>query len=138
MAKRPPQKTALETSRLKVAGPTVGTLIYILFGPIVWAVHLTIIYGFQSAGCALTGYSAGFSFYGALGIALVTAIAALKLLAAALWPSLIERGLGASTWGGELHAGNRTIMRWLAGLSIFAVLASGLAVFIIPVCASLR
>jgi hypothetical protein len=138
MADKTPPKSALDLTRLKPAGHTVGTIIYILFGPIVWAVHLLLIYGFQSAGCALTGYSRDLAFYGTWGIVLITAIAALKLGFAAVRPNLLERSLGADVWTGNLRAGNRAMMRLLAGLSIYAILASGLAPLIVPICASLR
>ena len=37
---------------------TIGTIVFLLAGPILWSLHLTLIYGPQSALCA-TGQGTG-------------------------------------------------------------------------------
>ncbi|MCD7058659.1 hypothetical protein [Pelagibacterium xiamenense] len=118
----------------------VGTFVFILAGPILWAIQLTAIYGSQSALCA-----AGIGTSSGGGNALVlwsVVIASLIPAGVATWAILApaasyrllagERG-DAAQWGFL-----RGVMRLLTGLSILAMAYAALGAVFLPECASLR
>lgn len=118
----------------------IGTLIFILIGPIVWAVHLTLIYGSQSSLCAFhlgEDRSGGNSTVVAI-ILLVTimniATVGFSAVRASFVHALIARGAPPAEQARFIV----TIMRILAGLSMLAMLYGSLGAIFLPACDPLR
>jgi hypothetical protein len=115
---------------------TAGTLAYILFGPIIWALHLSLIYFWQSMLCAHG--LAGARLFGAsivpLVIALGTAAGLLLLLVPMLAPARVAGLLGASGWDGKIARFNTRIMIGLAVLSSLGIAWGGITVLFLPIC----
>jgi hypothetical protein len=102
-------------------------------GPLIWAMHLAVVYGVHSFGCARDLFGTGL-----LGLdqprliivaATVLAVVGIAGGVAATVPARspeqepsFERGVGIR----------------LAGLSLFGVLAAGTAALIVPACVGLR
>lgn len=115
---------------------TAGTIGYLLFGPIVWAAHLTAIYFSQSMLCAhgLSGGSlAGIGVVPAVIVA-VTA-ACLALLIGAI---LVVGGRPAPAGDGPDQALYRRTTIALAVLSAVGVAWAGVTAFVVPDCPQLR
>ena len=118
----------------------LGTLIFLIVGPCLWALHFTLIYGPQSALCGLElgttdgGHNAiaattvGVVTIGTLllgGLSYVFAHACYRLLCGASpppdqWPYL------------------QFIMRLLTALSLLAIAYAGIAAIFLPACAQHR
>lgn len=119
------------------SGGIVGTILFMLFGPIVWAVHLGVSYALHAALCAaddrlpLSPSDLPWLLGGA------TAIAALALAAALAIPGTVRTTLRAVNEG-EQAAFATTVMRILSLLSLFGVAYFGLAMLVVPVCLPLR
>jgi hypothetical protein len=121
------------TSRSSIA----GTILFILFGPIVWALHFGLSYAGHAGLCAAgdrlpLGPSAL-----PLLLGTVTAIAAALIAAGLIAPRLLRTPLGAPREG-ETAAFVTTLMRLLAGLSLFGVAFMALTMLLLPLCAPLR
>jgi hypothetical protein len=117
----------------------IGTLIFILVGPIVWAVHLTLIYGSQSSLCAFNpSEDRGENSVVVAVILLVTAVSiavvGFSAVRANFIHALIARGIPPT----EQVEFIVTIMRVLAGLSILAMFYAGLSAVFLPACHPLR
>lgn len=112
---------------------TVPTLIYLLFGPSVWGLHLLAIYGPQSLLCARGLDGAVAPLVGA-----ATLICVLLLLAALLAPGRLGQLLRATGWPEAQRSFNEGVVRVLAVLSLFGVLAGGATVLFLPACPGLR
>ncbi|WP_421999279.1 hypothetical protein [Reyranella sp.] len=105
----------------------------LLFGPLVWLIHLAVLYGTHSSVCAAAGRTNGPLTPLIPVFALATAIA---LLLASL-PLAIPARFETFFFGSRSEQERRflmSVMRWLAGLSIVAVIANGIAVMIVPPC----
>jgi hypothetical protein len=118
----------------------IGTLIFILVGPLVWTLHLILIYGSQSSLCALN-LSADRSGENAAVVAIVlvativgVAVVGFSAVRARFVHALIARGDPPEDQIGFIV----TIMRVLAGLSILAMFYAGLGAVILPACDQLR
>ena len=112
---------------------------FLLAGPIVWAVHLLLVYGPQSALCAFgkSGVAeVGPSSISALVLA-VTAIAAVPLLAVLFWPQATARLLRFRAEGSSRPFAI-SVARWLAALSLVGVLLAGATALMLDPCAQLR
>ena len=113
---------------------TVGTLVYLLIGPVIWAAHFMTVYAAQGWLCAI----------GAAQDRIIAAVFALTLppllaLAAALFmPAGLARLLRASDWGEETQHFLAGAMRLLSLLSLLAVLYFATAAALLPACPALR
>lgn len=113
----------------------IGTLVFILVGPILWAVHLTVTYGAQSSLCAFDAASETFITAMIIGSAAVfiglTALAMLK-----------ERSCFALLAGtsppDEQWPFLKTLMKLLGALSVLGMIYFSIASLILPACAQLR
>ena len=118
----------------------IGTLIFILVGPIVWAVHLTLIYGSQSSLCAFnlgedrSGGNDAVVAIILIATAVFVAIVGFSAVRASFVHTLIARADPPEEQFGFIV----TIMRILAGLSIVAMLYAGIGAVILPACDQLR
>jgi hypothetical protein len=118
---------------------TIGTLTFILIGPLLWAAHLTAIYGSQSSLCAFdVGVSAGDSNTLVSVLVVVVTLVCIGFLAVAIWrpqpilgwlaPGEPPIDLAFLTW----------VMRALSCLAALAILYAGTASILLPACAQLR
>lgn len=107
--------------------------LYLLFGPIVWSLHFFVLYGPQSLLCA----RGEIEVVGPV-LTLATVVCALALLGAVVAPARLARLLRLAPRPAARQAFLDAVMRVLAALSLFAVLAAGAAIWILPSCPSLR
>jgi hypothetical protein len=111
----------------------MGIVLTVLFGPLVWAAHLLVLYGTHAVVCAGAGRTAGTTeslvavFVSATAFALV--LVALPLIAPRRLAGLLGRG-----YAEEEDRFLLSLTRWLAGLSLTAVVANGIALLIVPPC----
>lgn len=117
--------------------PLAGTLFYILLGPIVWAIHLTVVYLGHTLLCAL-GVSSGALAPGVatLSVLIVTVVALIALTIAVLAAS--SRGRALDDRGSEATFFRDRVMMALALLSGFGVAWEGASALIIDPCLVLR
>ncbi|GHA36075.1 hypothetical protein GCM10007989_35170 [Devosia pacifica] len=118
----------------------IGTLVFLMAGPILWAAHLTLIYGSQSALC---GFAVGTGPSGSNTLASASVIAGTVLvlgllLALLIWPHPVYKTLSGAKMPGDQQPLMLFVMRFLNGLSILAVLYAGVAVQLLDACADLR
>ena len=118
----------------------IGTLIFILLGPIVWAVHLTLIYGSQSSLCAFhLGEDRSGGNSGVIAIILLVTIVSIATVGfSAVRASFVHALIAQGTPPAEQAKFIVTIMRVLAGLSILAMFYGGLGAVFLPACDPLR
>lgn len=111
----------------------MGAVVGILFGPLIWVAHFAILYGSHASVCAASGRA------GQLPGSLVPALAlatALALVLVAI-PLGFPRRFAAIFLAGKPQGETRfmlSLTRWLAGLSVVAVLANGLALVVVAPC----
>lgn len=117
----------------------VGTLVYLLIGPLGWGLHLTAIYSLTTLLCALATRGNP-SLVGAVGpvILLATVVAGAVVALSALKPETPRRLLGVRTGAAHQSAFLDRAMRLLAVLSLIAIAWGGATVTIIGPCAQLR
>lgn len=115
------------------ADTAAGALLYLLLGPILWAGHLTAIYGTQSVLCAKAAADAVPAI-----IAVVTALALALIAVAVLAPSRTARLFAGSAWSESTQRFMRNAMVTLALLSAFGIAAQGAIALFIPTCPALR
>lgn len=117
----------------------IGTMLFVLYGPLLWALHFLVVYGGHASLCAV-GVEAGVVGL-PLPLALVwaaTLLALAGIAAGLVWPRQVQGFLHAVSL---VEIDNRLlvrIMRLLALLSFLAVVFAGLASLIVPYCAQLR
>lgn len=113
----------------------LATLAYLLIGPLVWALHFTLLYGVQSIACTVAPDPAK----GALGleaiqlalmVASAVALMALAVLPRTLQPLVLR--------GDDVDSDLRAMMSVLCGLSALAIIAATLPIATLPSCPALR
>ncbi len=112
---------------------------FLLAGPILWAIHLLLAYGPQSALCAArkTGVAdMGDGVVSAVVVA-VTAVLAVPLVLLLLSPRGAARLLRFREEGDDRRF-SASVMRWLAALSLAGVVLAGAAALLLDPCAQLR
>jgi len=118
---------------------TIGTLIFILTGPLLWAGHLTAIYGSQSSMCAFgVGTSDGGQNLLVSGIIGVVTLAFVALIGVAMARPHTVLGWLARREPPPDRTFLTWVMRLLAALSALAIIYAGAAAIILPACAQLR
>jgi hypothetical protein len=119
-------------------GSMIGTFLFVLFGPLVWAGHLLAIYGSHASLCEF-GALQLFGLPIVPILLLVATIGALALLAAGLcWPRRVQALLRADVGEGEERGWLTRLMRLLTGLSLVGVAYAGVAIMLVPICLPLR
>lgn len=119
---------------------SVGTITYILIGPLAWALHLTVIYGSQSTLCTFVPPQPVIFDLGLVEI-IVTIASVVTALAPALllWRSAATKRVlnapGAESPDASFHD---ALARLLGLLSIIGIVWAGLIVALLPPCAALR
>lgn len=113
------------------------TLVWMTFGPIVWALHLTVVYGAHTLACArgvnpdLFGIS--FSAF-AIIAATIVALAALAL-AIYLHP---QRTGDAPPDIREERIFEKRVTNWLAALAAFGIFWAGAGALLVSPCLAIR
>lgn len=102
-------------------------------GPLIWALHFGAVYGGQHVACAASNAGTGPV---RLGIVIATVAACLALLVVFAHARKLVQPAPPADDG--VPAFLHSVTLWLLGLSLFAVLASGLAGLMLPGCPSLR
>ena len=112
---------------------------FLLAGPLIWAGHLLLVYGPQSALCAFgtTGMLEVDKSLISAVVLIVTAAAAIPLLIILLRPAATARLLRFNPEGGD-HTFSTRVTRLLTALSLIAVLLAGAAALLLDPCAQLR
>ena len=118
----------------------IGTLMFLLSGPIAWAAHFAVLYGLQSPMCALDigeTPDGGNPTVTALIVLATLLLIGLPVLLA--WrPQPVHRLLAGAPLSDE-HVGFLIpVMRALVALSSLAMAYAGLAALLLPACAALR
>ncbi|MFZ5783472.1 MAG: hypothetical protein ACOY4R_25020 [Pseudomonadota bacterium] len=109
------------------------SVIALLYGPLVWAAHFAILYGTHASFCVANEHVR--TSLSPL-IPVFAPATALALLLASL-PLAFPKRFAALFFTGRSKEEARFglgVMRWLAGLSIVAVVANGIAVLLVPPC----
>lgn len=111
----------------------MGIVFAVLFGPLVWVANLVVLYGAHSSACA-TALNAGGSPHPVIsGLVLATGLALALLSLPLALPKRLAGFLAARAREGEVQF-LQSLMRWLAGLSVVAVVANGMALLLVPPC----
>lgn len=115
----------------------VGTLVFLALGPIVWALHFTLVYASQSTMCTLlvVHESAGINTPVAWTVGAIVAVSAAMLLLAMVRPLGIWRLLARRLPDARGAAFGVSVMRWLSLLSLLAMLYTLMALVTLPSCA---
>ena len=119
-------------TRERARASLTRTTFYLLFGPIVWAIHLTVLYGAHTLVCV----------HGAAGdtvaaIALAATVAAVALLLAAAF-AFYRRRDSAHTGASAVTCFCRDVAMLLALVSAFGVAWAGATALIVAPCVALR
>lgn len=119
--------------------PIASTILFITAGPILWAFHFLLVYGSQSALCAVGGQGAGNTMETiATGWVIAATLAIAPPLAVFLWkPALIATLLRFRAEEAEQAFAFR-VFRVVSFLSLVGVLFACAASLIIAPCAQLR
>ncbi|MCC2688142.1 MAG: hypothetical protein K0S21_945 [Rhizobiaceae bacterium] len=117
----------------------LSAVAFLLAGPVIWAAHLLLLYGPQSALCAFgqSGVAEVSGLFVTAQVLAVTALAAVPLVVFLLRPITIAR-LFRFRVQDEEHPFSMSVMRWLSALSLMGVLLAGAAAFLLDPCAQLR
>lgn len=112
----------------------MAAFIFIIYGPICWALQLTLVYGSQSALCAF-----GTDWALVTAVVLVMSLMTMALAGVGLiWPAAVYKLLA----GVQAPAGQwpflRFVMRFLTGLALLAMLYAELGAMLLLPCAALR
>lgn len=125
----------------RVAGrSTAGTLSYLLLGPLVWAVHFTVLYVTQSTLCSLgqaTDSVSGMNIVTVI-VTLATGVAFGLLAVAMLKADLVSKHFNAGGWPRSQRTFHTRVMVLMAVLAAFAIAAAALAAIFIETCSQLR
>ncbi|MGE0701058.1 MAG: hypothetical protein AB7O57_18325 [Hyphomicrobiaceae bacterium] len=127
-----PSRSSTETVE---RGSTVGTLAFMLVGPLIWAAHFTFAYGYQSVACAIGDRYPVLQDNIVLPLVLATLLAAALLVFSLVLHPALETLARAASWQPPQIAFQRRVMLSLAVLSLFGVVAGGTAVLVLPPCA---
>lgn len=111
----------------------MSILLAVLFGPLVWAAHLLVLYGAHASVCAAAG-SAGSSPDLLIPVLALTTAIALALISLPLAFPRVFAGLFSTGASGDENRFMLSLMRWLAALSLVAVVANGIALLVVPPC----
>lgn len=111
---------------------SVGTLVYLTIGPILWGLHLFTVYGLQPVLCSRSA-PANTTF-----VAITTVVLLGLLLAVMLWPHAVARLLHARAASRASRRFHRRVVRWAGLLSAAGIVWAGAAALIVPACQGLR
>ncbi len=129
-----------ETGSEQRRGSTLGTILYVLIGPIVWALHFTVLYAVHGFSCGLASDGRIAPMPVAILMAVwIATIAAIGLLGAALLaPERMALQLKTDVWSVPQRRFHRQTMSVLCLLSVVAILFAGASTLFVDVCALVR
>ena len=113
----------------------MGTFIFIITGPILWAGQLTAIYGAQSSLCAFAALEQHVIGGIVLAISLMTIILSVLTL---IWPLPVFKLLTGTTPPDVQGPFIIGLMRSLGTLATLGMAYFALAAVVLPACAGLR
>ncbi len=108
---------------------TAGTLLFILFGPLIWAAHFTLSYGSHTLLCRLEAQADRAAVF----VIVTTAVAVAILSWFVIRSDAFSRYFGISAREERARA-VMVIAALLAGLSIIGVLWGGMTVSFLSAC----
>lgn len=119
--------------------PMIGTLLFLVLGPVLWSIQFTAIYGAQSSLCAfrISWHLPGLDVVSAV-ILVVTLFAAAGATYGMVTPLAMFRALVRRFPYGATDEFLITAMRLLCSLALVAIIWTGLTRLIVPACAQLR
>ncbi|MGF7163339.1 hypothetical protein FHS85_005002 [Rhodoligotrophos appendicifer] len=126
------------TEDLRGERPMMGVFVYLLWGPLLWSLHLLLVYASHTGLCRmeLADWHGLPLVQGIIiGVTVALAAAATALL---IWPKTFFRAFVGSQPGADLDTFIMRTMRLLAVLSIGGILWSGMAAIVLPSCLQLR
>lgn len=132
---------AADTHEPRQGGPAsaVRMLAYMLFGPIVWALHLTAVYGSHALLCARGATQAVLGLSLPAFAVLAATAAALALLVVAIFaPGALRRIARIPDSDGRERGFQDRLAALLAVLSAFGVIWAGATALLLPACLLLR
>jgi hypothetical protein len=130
---------AKRAARLQRTGSSKLTfkLLSMCFAAIIWAAHLTFVYGAATIACIPETPAKIFGMNAPAFFVLAFTVLALgAIVAGSLWPSR-DAGNEATKMHEERQFELR-VTRWIAALSAFGVLWGGAAAFFVSPCVALR
>ena len=104
-----------------------------LAGPLIWALHFGAVYGGQHVACATGLLTPGLTRLG-VGVATIAAVLAILMV----WAHAKRLVTPARPVSADVPAFLEAVTLFLLGLSLFAILAAGLAGILLPACPPLR
>ena len=112
----------------------IAAFVFIIYGPICWALQLALVYGGQSALCAFN------TDWGLVTTAvLVTSLLTMTLAGVGLaWPASLYKVLAGIDAPAKQWAFMRFVMRLLTGLALLAMFYAALGAVLLRACAPLR
>lgn len=124
----------------KDRGSMSGTVLFLLVGPLVWALHFAVCYAAQSLLCTLGLTQAVLWDLDAtkLFVVAATLLAAGSLAVALMARGSVARMLCVVEPEEHQRSFHRGVMFWAASLSIVAVAWTGATIFIVDSCGQLR
>jgi hypothetical protein len=121
-------------------GSATATIVYMLLGPILWALHFTFVYGAHTLRCTAavvgTPVPVGGGALAAAIVAVTVAVVAL-LVGTVLRPEAAARALGVDRAGDRARFAARTMVV-LAVLSALGIAWAGAAPLLLESCAAVR
>lgn len=116
-----------------------GVLLSIVFGPIIWAVYLLIVYASHATICeaqAAFWIDSQTLLLGIFGVATMASAAA--MIAGLLWPHAIQSILRAGKLSRNQEIFVTSAMRLMILLASLGLLWSATSIALLPVCLQLR
>tara|TARA_R100000365_G_C2738108_1_gene67114 strand:+ start:1050 stop:1394 length:345 start_codon:yes stop_codon:yes gene_type:complete len=113
----------------------VATLVFLIFGPICWALQLTAMYGGQSALCAFGGVDLTLVSGWVLA---VSVLAGLACGAGIVWTKQTYALFTGGSVAGEQWSFLAFVMRALSALSLLAIAYAAIGAIMLPACGGLR
>jgi len=111
----------------------MGIVFAVLLGPLIWAAHFAVLYGAHASVCATASKGGVSPAFLMPVLAVVTAVALVLVSLPLPFPRLFSGFIPGRASDDEKHF-LMSLMRWLAGLSVVAVAANGIALLIVPLC----
>lgn len=108
---------------------TLGTIVFLALGPLVWAAHFTLIYGGHTLAC--TGQTGART--AVLVVVVATAAAAVAVLLFLIWPAWIANALGVRVRRGDRPT-YLDIARILGILAEIAIVWGGITAALVGPC----
>ncbi|RCS25673.1 hypothetical protein DUT91_02535 [Phyllobacterium salinisoli] len=121
-------------------GPIAGAILFLLIGPIIWAAHLLLVYGPQSALCAfrIAGRTQVDPWLISMLVAGVTVIAMAAVMLTLWRPRRVARIFRFDAAANDNRSFILSSMRWLGVLALIGIALAGATTLILDPCAQLR